>query len=156
MKFSIIIFIFTKINRKREYNVSFWEITISLAKVSDRNSFRANQNYSDSFRYVYRSQCKSFRTNPKNVLWLVLWKTVKNRSNLIRFNPRQQSEWIRFNPKPSFYFEPIRARIHPNRIFNQNQSKWIWGRNDSDWFWSIRIENLVSCWFWFLWIVASD
>ena len=30
---------------------------VSLAKVSDRNSFRANQNYSDSFRYLYPRQC---------------------------------------------------------------------------------------------------
>ena len=40
----------------------------ALAKVSDRNSFRANQNYSDSFRYLYPSQCESFRTNLKSVL----------------------------------------------------------------------------------------
>ena len=41
------------------------------AKVSNRNSFRANHNYSESFRYLYPSQCESFRTNPKNVLYLV-------------------------------------------------------------------------------------
>ena len=38
---------------------------LPLAKVSDRNLFRANQNNSDSFRYLYPSQCESFRTNPK-------------------------------------------------------------------------------------------
>ena len=45
--------------------------TRALAKVSDRNSFRANQNYSDSFRYVYPSQCELFQNNPKNFLYLV-------------------------------------------------------------------------------------
>ena len=33
-------------------------------KVSNRNSFRANQNYSESFRYLYPSQCESIWTNP--------------------------------------------------------------------------------------------
>ena len=32
----------------------------ALAKVSDLNSFRINQNYSDSFRYLYLSQYGSF------------------------------------------------------------------------------------------------
>ena len=106
---------------------------ISLAKVSDWNSFRVNQNYSDSFRYLYPSRHESFRTNPKNVLYLVWWKTVKNQSDLIRLIPRHQSEWIRnrvFNPDQ---FKSIRARIDPSRILNQNQSKsfrpWI----HSDW-----------------------
>ena len=40
----------------------------TLAKVSGRNSFRANQNYSDSFRHLYPSQCESFQTNSKSVL----------------------------------------------------------------------------------------
>ena len=43
----------------------------TLAEVSDRDSFRANQYYFDSFQYLYPSQCESFRTNPKNVLYLV-------------------------------------------------------------------------------------
>ena len=33
----------------------------ALAKVSDWNSFRVNQNYFDSFRYLYPSQCESSR-----------------------------------------------------------------------------------------------
>ena len=104
---------------------------------------RANQNYSNSFRYLYPSQCESFRTNPKNVLYLTWWKAVKNRSDLIRFNSRQQSEWIRTNPKPSFLPESIRARIDSNRIFNQNQSEWIQGWNDSNWFWlKIRFGSI--------------
>ena len=37
----------------------------TLSKVSDRNSFRVNQNYSDTLGYMYPSQCESFRTNPK-------------------------------------------------------------------------------------------
>ena len=89
----------------------------TLAKVSDRNSFRANQNYSDSSRYLYPGQYESFRTNPKTFFYLVWWKTVKNLSDLIRFNPRQQSEWIRTNPKPCFQSEYFRPRIHSN---------WFW------------------------------
>ena len=42
----------------------------ALAKELDWNSFRVNQNYSDSFRYLYPSQCERFRTNPKNILYL--------------------------------------------------------------------------------------
>ena len=83
----------------------------SLQKISDRNLFQANQNYSNSFRYLYPSQCESFRINPKNVLYLVWWKMVKNRSDLIRFNLRQHFEWIRANPKSSFQSRSI--RINP-------------------------------------------
>ena len=93
------------IRKKYLFSYSYkFIISISLAKVSDRSSFWANQNYSDSFRYLYPSQCESFRTNMKKALYLVWWKTVKNRSDLIRFNSRQQSEPIRnqvFNPNPS-------------------------------------------------------
>ena len=118
----------------------------TLTKVLDRNSFRANHNYSDSLQYLYPSECESFRTNPKNVLYLVWWKTVKNRSDLIRFNPSNnpnESEPIRINPrwdlsKPNF------------------QPELIWTIPTLDSFVLIRIENLVSDWFGFIRIVASD
>ena len=84
----------------------------ALAKVSGWKSFLVNQNYSDSFRCPYPSQCESFRTNPKNVQYIVCWKTVKNQSDLIRLIPRHQSEWIRTNPKSSFQSKSI--RINPN------------------------------------------
>ena len=70
----------------------------SLGKVLDRNLFRVNQNYSDLFRYLYPSQCESFRTIPKNALYLVWWKTVENQSDLI---------W----------------GINPNQVLNPNQSE---------------------------------
>ena len=111
----------------------------TLAKVSDSNSFRVNQNYSDSFRFLYPSQHESFRTNLKNVLYLLWWKTVKSRSDLVRFNPRQQSEWIRTNPKPrfqskskpNFQSEIIRIRtipIHSDFCIraNANHLESIW------------------------------
>ena len=97
-----------------------------LAKVSDWNSFRINQNYSDSFRYLHPTRCESFRSNPKNQV----------------FNPDQS--------------ESNRSRIVPNRIFNQNQSEWIQGRNDSDWIALIWIENLVSDWFGYIRIDVSE
>ena len=90
------------------------DFSIALAKVSDWNSFWVNQNYSDSFRYLYPSQCESFRTNPKNVLYFVWWKTVKNQSNLIPLIPRHQSEWIRTNAKPSFQSRSIRFNPSSN------------------------------------------
>ena len=79
-----------------------------MAKVSDWNSFRVYKSYSDSFRYLYPSQCESFQTNPKNVLYLVWWKTVKNQFDLIRLIPRHQSAWILTNPNPSFQSRSIR------------------------------------------------
>ena len=64
----------------------------------------------------------SIRTNPKNFLYLVWWKMVKNRSDLIRFNPRQLSEWIQTNP-------------------NHSDLQLIWIENlVSDWFGFIRID----------------
>ena len=111
----------------------------SLAKVADRNSFWANQNYSDSFQYLYPTQCESFRTNPKNVLYLVWWKPVKNRSDLIRFNPRKQCEWIRTNPKPSFQSESIRGRKDSNWFWLKIRFGSIRARIDLDWFGLIRI-----------------
>ena len=40
--------------------------------------FGLNQRYSESFRYLYPSQCESIRTNPKNILNLVCWKELEN------------------------------------------------------------------------------
>ena len=113
----------------------------TLEKVSDWYSFQVNQNYPDSFRYLYPNQWESFRTNPKNVLYPVWWKRVKNQSDLIRLIPRHQSEWIRTNPKPSFQSSSIR---------NNPRSEWfafilidnsIWINPSSYWFVFISIEN---------------
>ena len=95
-----------------ESEISFLPLIFTLGRVWDWNSFRVSQNYSDSFRYLYPSQCESFQTNPKNVLYLVWWKTVKSQSDLIRLILRHQSEWIRTNPKPSFQSRSI--QINPN------------------------------------------
>ena len=101
----------------------------TLAKVSDRDSFRANQNYSDLFRYLYRSQGESFRINPKNVLYLVWWKTVKNQSDLIRLILRHQSKWIRANPESKVGI----IRIDSDWKFGLDQSKLGLIRIDLDW-----------------------
>ena len=61
----------------------------------------------------------------EKVLYFIWWKTVKNQFELIRLIPRQQSEWIRTNLKPSIQSRSFRAQINPNRIFNQNQSERI-------------------------------
>ena len=108
-------------NRSRDgYNRSRLSISrLSLARVLDRNSFRANANHSEPIRKTF---CNAFDKNGKKS---------------IRPNPKQQPEWIRTNPKPSFQSESIRARIYPNRIFNQNQSElnieieqeFIFGKN---------------------------
>ena len=127
------------IRKKYLFSYSYkFIILISLAKVSNRYSFRANQNYSDSFRYLYPRE--SFQTNPKNFLYLVWWKTVKNQSGLIRFNPQQQLEPIRIRS--------IRARINPKRIVNKDQSESFRPRIHSDWFWLetwFRIGSNCCC-----------
>ena len=53
----------------------------ALSKVSDWNSFRVNQNYSDSFRYLYPSQCESFRSwIHSDWFWLKIWfGSIQNR-----------------------------------------------------------------------------
>ena len=127
-------------------------------KVSDWNSFRVNQNYFDSFWYMYPSQCESYRTNPKNVLYLVWWKTIKNQPDLTRLILKNQSEWIRTNANPvlglmwidlnwklgfglvrihSDWFLEIN-RINPDCfliVFHQTRYKTFFGlvRNDSHW-----------------------
>ena len=140
------------------YRVTYFCI-LFLVKVSDWNLFRVNQNYSDSFRYPYPSQCESFRTN---------------QSDLIRLTPRHQSEWIRTNPKPSFQSRSI--RINPSSDWSQLnfQSEWIrmnprserfglilienslWINPSLDCFGLIWIENMVPDWFGFIRINVSE
>ena len=79
----------------------------SLSKVSESNSFRANQSHSEPFR-----------TNPKNVLKFVQCKSVKNQFDSFRLNSRFQSE-------------SVRALIDPSRI----EYTWFGLKgNKSDWF----------------------
>ena len=47
-----------------------------------------NPNKSELFRNLFPNHSKSFRTNPKN-FYLVWWKSVKNQSDLILFNPNR-------------------------------------------------------------------
>ena len=126
---------------------------MTLVKVSDRNLFRANQNYSNSFRYLYPSKYESFWTNPKNFLYLVWWKKIKNRSDQIRFNPRQQSGWIQnqiFHPNRSelgLIQTEFSIRINTDHSalgFIRINSDWKFARNDSDWklvFGLVRIHS---------------
>ena len=143
-------------------NFLIQRLSTTQAKVSDWNLFRVNQNYSDSFRYLYTSQCESLRTNMNNVLYLVWWKKVKNQSDSIRLIPRHQSEWIRTNPKPSFQYRSI--RINPSSDWSKPDfhseliriiptlysfvliliENSVWINLSSDWFGLIWIENLVS------------
>ena len=115
----------------------------TLAKVSNWNSFRVNQNYSDLFRYLDPSQWESFRTNSKNVLYLVWWKTIKNQSDLIRFNPRHQSEWNRTNKNQ---FELLRPQIHSDwfrlKIRFGSIRDWI----DLDWKFGFGLVRIHSDW----------
>ena len=99
------------------------------------------------------SQCESFRTNPRNVLNLVWWKTVKNQSELIL---RYQSEWIRTNPEPSFQSRSIRINTRTEWSKPNFQSESIRIITTLDWFGLIRNENLVSDWFGFIWIDVSE
>ena len=77
---------------------------------------------------------------------------VKNRSDLIRFNPRRQSEWIRTNPNQSelgLIQTQFSIRINPNHSdlgFIRIDSDWKLGLDQSE-LRLIRIENLVLDWF---------
>ena len=59
--------------------------------------------------------------NPKNDLYLLWWETVNNRFDLILFNPRQQSEWIWTNPKPSLQSDLGFILINSDSIFGFDQ-----------------------------------
>ena len=63
-------------------------------KVLDWNSIRVNQNYSDSFRYLYPRQCESFRTNPNESepIWNQVCKPDQSES--IRMNPGLEWFWL--------------------------------------------------------------
>ena len=40
------------------------------------------QTYSKQFQNLFPNHYESFRTNPKNVLYLIWWKMIKNQSDL--------------------------------------------------------------------------
>ena len=117
----------------------------TLAKVLDWNLFRVNQNHSDSFRYLYPSQCESFRTNPKNVLYLIWWKTVKNQSDLIRLITRFQFEWIRTNPKPSFQSRSFGLILIENSVLINPRPDW--SGFDLDWKLGLGLVWIHSDWY---------
>ena len=95
-----------------------------LAKVSDWNLFRVNQNYSDSFWYLYPSQSESFRTNPKNVLFLPWQKyRIEIHSESIRIIPIFVSEPMRIIPNQSEkrFISPL-AKVSDWNSFRVNQN----------------------------------
>ena len=108
--------------------------TITLVKVSDWNSFRANQIHSDSFRNLFTRQSELIGVNPKKVFNLVWCSSFKNQSVSIWINPKfliltkNQSESIRLNPRL-----PIRGQSDLNGILNPDNSDLGF----------IRIERLV-------------
>ena len=65
-------------NRNIDYKDQVSEVMTALVKVSDWNSFRANQIHSDSFRNLFPRQSELIRINPKKVLNLVWCNPVKN------------------------------------------------------------------------------
>ena len=95
---------------------------------------------------------------------LVWWKTVKNKSGLIRLIPRHQSKWIRTNPKSSFQSRLIRInpgldRSKPNfpsesiRIIPTSDSfglilfESFRARIDQDWKLGFGLVRIHSDWF---------
>ena len=108
---------------------------------------------------MYPSQCESFRTNPKNVLYLVSWKMVKNRSDLIRFNPRRQSKWIRTNPKSSIQSDQSELGFIQTEFsirFNPNHSDLEFIRIASDWKLGFGLVLIHSDWWTGLNRIRSD
>ena len=67
----------------------------------------------------------------------------KNRSDLIRFNSRQLSAWIRTNLKPSFQSRLIRINLSSDWSKPNFQSESIRINPRSEWFGYILIENSV-------------
>ena len=100
---------------------------------STRSKFIPSE--SKLFQAILESVFEPFRNDPKNILYLVWWKTVKNQSDLIQFN-RNESEL-------SFQSESIRTRIYLNRTFNQNYSESFRLLIHSYWFWlKIRFGSI--------------
>ena len=84
----------------RTENLSVSELILIkyFIRIHSDRSLGLNQNYSESFRYVYSSQFESIRINPKNVLNLVCWKHLKiisAQSDSIRELYLNESERIR-------------------------------------------------------------
>ena len=78
----------------------------ALPKVSDRNSFRANQDYSDSYRYLYPNQSE------KRFVSCM----IKNGQKSIRLNPRHQSELIGGRNDLDLFWSKIRIGSIQDRI----------------------------------------
>ena len=103
---------------------SLGTLKTTLAKVSYRNLFQANQNYFDLFRYLYQSQSESFWTNSKNAFYLV-W--LKKRSKI---NPAQSDSIRGINPNP--FFGLVRNDLHWLGYRYQNESEYFWlAQNES-------------------------
>ena len=109
-------YLVTKIFRKdwpwRKYRIEIYSKSIRTIPIHSDICIRANSNHSEPIRKTF---CISFDE-----------KTVKNKSDLIRFNRMQLSEGIRTNTKLSFQTE-FSIRINPR----------------SEWFGLILIENSV-------------
>ena len=81
----------------RKYQIEIHSESIRTIPIRFDICIRANANHSEPIQKTF---CISFDE-----------KQTKNRSDLIRFNPRQLTKWIRTNPKPSFQCESIPAWI---------------------------------------------
>ena len=94
---------------------------ITIILNNGQKSIRLNPIQSKlGFCSLFPNHFDSFRSNSKNVSCLLCWKTVKNQSDSIRFNPRHQSKWIRTK---------FLIRINPS---------WHWSKLNFQ-FWIIRI-----------------
>ena len=161
-------------------NSSDWLGMNFYTKLSNRNSFRANQKYSKSFWYLYSSQCESIRPIrktfwisdwifglDKSVSVLILihsdWKFTSNSFGLIsigsdtdiRMN-RNSFDWLGMN----FY-----TKLSNRNSFQANQkySESFWYLYSSQcesirsirktfWIsdWIFSLDQSVSDWFWFI------
>ena len=87
------------------------------------------------------------RIIPKNVLYLVWWKTVKNQSDIIRLIPRHRSEWIWARIDSDWSGLKTWFRIHSDWCLGINRIDfWPFSikrdtKRFSDWFGMIRIGS---------------
>ena len=86
-----------------------------LARISIWTSFLTNPKFSDTFRNLHQNQKVSFWYKSKNVLNPIWLKTVKNQSDIFRFNPTYSNSIRDANlNKSKVSFESESIRINPN------------------------------------------
>ena len=120
----------------RKYRIEIYSDSIRTIPIHSDICIRANANHSEPFR-----------TNPKNVLYLVWWKTVKNQCESFRAWIPSDWFWLKIRLKS------IRARIDLDWKLGfglvRIHSDWCLGINriKSDWFLTVCHQTRYKTFF---------